>query len=198
VPNLRHVVCPHCAATNRIPADRPASEARCGACHQSLFDGHTAAVDATTFEKHRRNNDIPVLLDVWAPWCGPCRVMAPMFEQAARELEPDVRLIKLNADEEPRVSSELGVASIPTLFLLRGGRVPGADRRSDGCEADRCLGALAACRGSLTGQQAQTTSHKGCLCVAGYIDLQCGNCRLLLTTEGTSTTIQQRSRRCVP
>ena len=123
MPNLRHIVCPHCAATNRIPADRPVSQGRCGACHQSLFDGHPAAVDAATFEKHRRNNDIPVLLDVWAPWCGPCRVMAPMFEQAARELEPDVRLIKLNADEEPRVSSELGVASIPTLFLLRGGRV---------------------------------------------------------------------------
>ena len=123
MPNLRHVVCPHCAATNRIPADRPVSQGRCGACHQSLFDGHPAAVDAATFEKHRRNNDIPVLLDVWAPWCGPCRVMAPMFEQAARELEPDVRLIKLNADEVPRVSSELGVASIPALFLLRDGRV---------------------------------------------------------------------------
>ena len=121
--NLRHVVCPHCGATNRIPPDRPASEARCGACHQSLFDGHPAAVNAATFEKHRGNNDIPVLLDVWAPWCGPCRAMAPMLEHAARELEPDVRLIKLNADEEPRISSELGVASIPALFLFRGGRI---------------------------------------------------------------------------
>lgn len=123
MPDIRHVVCPHCAAVNRIPAEKPARAAQCGACHQALFNGHPTAVDAATFEKHRRSNDIAVLLDVWAPWCGPCRAMAPMFERAARELEPDVRLIKLNADEEPRVSSELGAASIPALFLLRGGRV---------------------------------------------------------------------------
>jgi len=121
--DVQHIVCPHCAATNRIPAQRPARDANCGACHRPLFDGHPAAVDAATFEKHRRGNDIPVLLDVWAPWCGPCRAMAPMFERAARELEPDVRLIKLNADEAPRITSELGVSGIPALFLLRDGRV---------------------------------------------------------------------------
>lgn len=121
--NTRHVVCPHCAATNRVPVGRPVREANCGACHRALFDGHPVAVDAAAFEKHRLNNDIPVLLDVWAPWCGPCRAMAPSFERAARELEPHVRLLKLNADEEPRVTSELGVSGIPALFLLRNGRV---------------------------------------------------------------------------
>jgi thioredoxin 2 len=119
----RHVVCPHCAATNRLPVDKPVQAARCGACHRALFEGHPAAADAAKFDKHRRSNDIALLVDVWAPWCGPCRVMAPMFEQAAAELEPDVRLLKVNADEEPRIASELGVTGIPALLLLRGGQV---------------------------------------------------------------------------
>lgn len=119
----RNIVCPSCAATNRIPIDKPATAARCGACHKPLFGGHPAAANAVQFAKHRQANDIAVLVDVWAPWCGPCRVMAPMFEQAAAELEPDVRLIKVNADEEPSVASELGVSGIPALLLLRGGHV---------------------------------------------------------------------------
>ena len=119
----RQIVCPHCAATNRVPDDKPRREARCGACHKPLFDGHAVAVDAAKFNKHRRDNDIPVLVDVWAAWCGPCRAMAPIFERAAAELEPDVRLVKLNADEDPRIASELGIANIPTLLLLQGGRI---------------------------------------------------------------------------
>ncbi len=119
----RHIVCPNCAATNRVPDDKPLSEARCGACHQLLFQGHPASVDATKFEKHRRGNDIAVLVDVWAPWCGPCRTMAPNFERAAEVLEPKVRLLKLNSDEEPDVARSLGVRGIPSLFLFQGGRV---------------------------------------------------------------------------
>jgi thioredoxin 2 len=88
-----------------------------------LFEGHPVSVDATGFDKHRRGNDIPLLIDVWAPWCGPCRLMAPMFEQAAAALEPDVRLLKINADQEPEIASELGVSGIPALFLIRGGRI---------------------------------------------------------------------------
>jgi thioredoxin 2 len=121
--SIRHVVCPHCAAKNRFPVGKPAARARCGACHGALFAGHPVAVNAEQFDKHRRGNDIPVLVDVWAPWCGPCRMMAPMFERAAAELEPEVRLLKVNSDEEPGLAGELGVRGIPALFLLRGGKV---------------------------------------------------------------------------
>ncbi len=119
----RQIVCGHCGQINRLPADRPATDARCGACHQPLFDGHPIEVDEQGFTRHIAHSDIPVLVDVWAPWCGPCRAMAPMFERAAKELEPDVRLIKLNADSAPDVSSRLSITGIPTLLLMRGGKV---------------------------------------------------------------------------
>ena len=119
----KNIVCPHCAATNRVPVDKPAQQARCGGCHRPLFDGHPAAVDGTRFARHRAANDIAVLVDVWAPWCGPCKMMAPMFERAAASLEPEVRLLKLNADEEQQTSAELGVSGIPALLLFRDGRL---------------------------------------------------------------------------
>ena len=119
---MTHIVCPHCAATNRVPAGKPSGGAKCGACHTALFTGHPAAVDAAGFAKHV-TGDIPVLVDVWAPWCGPCRVMGPMFEAAAVELEPQVRLLKLNADEAPQVAAQFNVSGIPALLLLRGGRL---------------------------------------------------------------------------
>ncbi len=115
-------VCPHCAAVNRLPADRPASEGRCGQCKGALFDGHPAEVDAAGFERHVTRGSAPVLVDVWAPWCGPCRVMGPAFASAAARLEPDFRLLKLNSDAEPELSSRLGIRSIPTLLLFAGGK----------------------------------------------------------------------------
>jgi thioredoxin 2 len=116
------VVCGHCGKINRLPAERTAANARCGSCHQPIFSGHPIEVDERAFDRHLAHNDIPVLVDVWAPWCGPCRSMAPMFERAAQQLEPAVRLLKLNSDKAPAVSSRLGISGIPTLLLLRNGR----------------------------------------------------------------------------
>ena len=118
----RQIVCGHCGRTNRLPVVRAPEGARCGACHQPMFTGHPIEVDEQGFERHVANSDIPVLIDVWAPWCGPCRAMAPMFERAAEQLEPKVRLLKLNSDKSPALSSRLNITGIPTLLLMRGGR----------------------------------------------------------------------------
>jgi thioredoxin 2 len=118
----RQVVCGHCGQINRLLADRPATAAHCGSCHKPLFGGHPIEVDEQGFGRQLANSDIPILVDVWAPWCGPCRAMAPMFERAAKELEPNVRLLKLNSDKAREVSSRLRITGIPTLLLMRGGR----------------------------------------------------------------------------
>lgn len=119
----RQIVCGTCGQINRVPADRPAEAARCGACHKPLFTAHPLEVGEAGLERHIAHSGIPILVDVWAPWCGPCRTMAPMFEEAAAALEPEVRLLKLNADEAPNISARLGIRSIPTLLLLRSGQL---------------------------------------------------------------------------
>ncbi len=116
-------VCLACGAVNRIGRDRPATEAMCGACRARLFTGKPAEVDEQNLERHLRNSDIPVLLDVWAPWCAPCRSMAPEFARAAAQLEPGVRLLKLNADAAQAMVARLGVRGIPALILFRDGAV---------------------------------------------------------------------------
>jgi len=118
----RQIVCGHCGQINRLPGERAQGGARCGSCHQPIFGGHPVEVDEAGFDRHVAHSDIPVLIDVWAPWCGPCRTMAPMFERAAKALEPKVRLLKLNADTAPSVSSRLGISGIPTLLLMQKGR----------------------------------------------------------------------------
>ena len=118
----RHVVCPSCGTVNRIPPARPASEAKCGRCHERLFAGAPVPATAEAFERHRTRNDIPVVVDFWAPWCGPCRAMTPAYERAAAELEPEHRLLKVNTVDVPALAARYGIQSIPTLMLFRRGK----------------------------------------------------------------------------
>jgi thioredoxin 2 len=117
-----HIVCPHCATVNRIPAAQLAGAPRCGHCHQPLFTGHVIELNGANFRRHIERNDVPVVVDFWAPWCGPCQMMAPQFSQAAAQLEPTVRLAKLNTDAEAALAGEFNIRSIPTLALFKSGR----------------------------------------------------------------------------
>ena len=119
----RHIVCPHCTATNRVPADKNASAAKCGKCHKPLFSGHLVAATIATFSKQIQSNDIPVVVDFWAAWCGPCKTMAPIFEKAAAEFEPHIRFLKVDTDAEHSIAAQFGISSIPTLMIFRNGAV---------------------------------------------------------------------------
>ena len=118
----KHIVCPHCSAVNRIPDARLGDHPKCGKCHQGLFVAQPVELDMSSFQRQLQRSDIPLLVDFWAPWCGPCKMMAPQFQQAAAQLEPGVRLAKVNTEAEQALGAQFGIRSIPTLALFHHGR----------------------------------------------------------------------------
>ncbi len=122
MPESLQLVCPQCAAVNRLPAIKLDARPQCGHCHRPLFEGKPLELDEAGLAKHLQRGDIPLLVDFWAPWCGPCRMMAPAFEAAAGRLEPAVRLIKVDTEQAQGLAGRYGIRSIPTLVLFRGGR----------------------------------------------------------------------------
>ncbi len=117
-----HIVCPHCDAVNRVPGERLLDAPTCGKCQLALFTGKPADLASARFLKHIERSDIPVLVDFWAPWCGPCRTMAPFYEQATRQLEPHLRVVKVDTEANQDIGARFAIRSIPTLALFRNGR----------------------------------------------------------------------------
>ena len=117
-----HIVCPHCHTTNRVKRADLANAPDCGSCHKALFTGHPASLDEAAFDRHISRNQIPVLIDFWAPWCGPCLQMAPAYEQAAAQLEPEVRVVKVDTEAVQSLGARFNIRSIPTLALFVNGR----------------------------------------------------------------------------
>lgn len=117
-----HIVCPHCTAVNRLPESRLGAAPKCGKCKQPVFTAHPVELDQRNFQAHIQRSDIPVVVDFWAPWCGPCKMMAPGFEEAAGILEPRVRLAKLNTENEQAIGAHYGIRSIPTLVIFENGQ----------------------------------------------------------------------------
>ena len=128
-----HVSCAHCGALNRLPTDRLADDPVCGRCGQALLSGEPVELTDANFEAVTAKTDLPVVVDFWAPWCGPCRMMAPAFSQAAMQLKGRALLVKVNSDDNPRTAGRFGIRSIPTIVKLDRGR-----------EAARQSGAIAA------------------------------------------------------
>ena len=117
-----NLVCPKCHAVNRVPADRLGQDPKCGKCRTPISRAESMKLKVDGFDKHLQKSQLPLLVDFWAPWCGPCKNMAPAFEEAARMLHPRLRLAKVNTEEERELAAKYGIQSIPTMVLFQGGR----------------------------------------------------------------------------
>lgn len=117
-----HIVCPHCSAVNRIPSVRLTDHPKCGKCKNTLFTGHPIELNDQNFAKVISKSDLPIVVDFWADWCGPCKMMAPAFAQASSQLEPNVILAKLNTEQAQQTAAQFGIRSIPSILLFKNGR----------------------------------------------------------------------------
>ena len=120
--NPVHIVCPHCNSINRLPEEKLSQQGKCGKCKSALFTGQVLELTSANFIQHISKNDIPVVVDFWAPWCGPCKMMAPVFAEAAKQLQPYYQVAKVNTEVEQQLAAQYQIRSIPSLLIFKNGR----------------------------------------------------------------------------